>query len=75
MVSQQFEREGTVVEVSGVRALVCRNCGETYFLPGGAQSVAQAANSLFEVARRNQQHKGKVAGEVKSVSKRAKAIA
>ena len=67
LVSQQFEHEGTVVEVSGVRALVCQNCGEIYFLPGGAQSVTQAANSLFEVARRNQQHKGKVIGQDKDL--------
>lgn len=70
LITQEFEREGTIVEVSGVRALVCKSCGEVYFLPGGAQAVAQAANSLFELARRNRQHKGKLAGKVKSAPKK-----
>ena len=63
-ISQSFEREGTVVEVSGVSALVCGDCGEIYFQPGGAEAVGKAANSLFELARRNKQHKGRLSGRV-----------
>jgi YgiT-type zinc finger domain-containing protein len=73
LVSQQFEREGTLVEVAGVRALVCQKCGETYFVPGGAQAITQAANSLFEVAKRNGQHKGKLTGKVKVAPRKLKA--
>ncbi len=60
LIEREFEREGVRVAVSGVRALVCRKCGAIYFPPGGAQALVEAANSLFALARRNQQHKGKI---------------
>ena len=60
-ITQEFEREGLRVSVSGIRALVCTACGEVYFEPGGAQALMEAANSLFAFARRNRQHKGKLA--------------
>lgn len=59
-VTQEFEREGVRVEVAGIRTSVCQECGEIYFKPGGAQAVVEAANSLFDLARNNQQHKGKL---------------
>ncbi len=59
-IKQEFEREGVRVEVDGIRALVCQECGEIYFLPGGAQAVVEAADSLFALARKNHQHKGKL---------------
>lgn len=64
-VKQEFEREGIRVEVAGIRAAVCQKCGEIYFAPGGAQAVVEAANSLFALARKNEQHKGKLAGNTK----------
>ncbi len=57
-VVQEFERQGVRVEVSGIRALVCQQCGEIYFAPGGAQAVVESTNSLFELARKNCQHNG-----------------
>ena len=60
-VTQEFEREGLRVSVSGIRALVCTKCGEAYFEPGGAQALVEAVDSLFALARRNRQHKGKLA--------------
>ena len=60
-ITQEFEREGLRVSVSGIRALVCSKCGEVYFEPGGAQALVDAVNGLFVLARRNRQHKGKLA--------------
>jgi YgiT-type zinc finger domain-containing protein len=59
-VTQEFEREGMSVSVSGIRAFVCTKCGAVYFEPGGAQALVEAADSLFALARRNNQHKGKL---------------
>jgi YgiT-type zinc finger domain-containing protein len=56
-ISQEFEREGLKVKLSGISALVCSKCGEIYFQPGGADKVAEAANSLFRLARAEKQHK------------------
>jgi len=63
-VAEEFEREGMRVEISGIRALVCTQCGETYFKPGGAQAVVESADSLFALARRNRQHSGKLVAAV-----------
>ncbi|MDQ3814165.1 MAG: YgiT-type zinc finger protein [Armatimonadota bacterium] len=64
-ISQEFEREGLRVMISGIRALVCEKCGEIYFPPGGAQALAEAANGLFALARKSQQHKGKLTADAK----------
>lgn len=60
-ITQEFEREGLRVSISGVRALVCAKCGEVYFEPGGAQALTEAVNCLFALAKRNRQRKGKLA--------------
>lgn len=60
-ITQEFEREGIRVSVAGIRALVCIKCGAVYFEPGGAQALVTAVNSLFALAQRNRQHKGKLA--------------
>ena len=56
-ISQEFEREGLKVKLSGIAALVCSKCREIYFQPGGADKVAEAANSLFRLAQTEKQHK------------------
>ena len=61
-ISQEFEREGLRVSVSGIRALVCERCGEIYFEPGAAQALVEAVDRLFVLARKNRQHKGKLVG-------------
>lgn len=63
-ITQEFEREGLRVSVSGIHALVCTVCGEVYFEPGGAQALVEAVDRLFALARRNHQHKGKLAATV-----------
>ncbi|MBM4255575.1 MAG: YgiT-type zinc finger protein [Deltaproteobacteria bacterium] len=63
-ITQEFEREGLRVIVSGIRAHVCTKCGETYFAPGGAQALVEAVNGLFALARQNQQHKGPLTAAV-----------
>jgi len=63
-ISQEFEREGVKVKISGIRAWVCSRCGEVYFGPGGANRVSQAAKSLFALAIAERQHKGKVSARV-----------
>jgi len=64
VITQDYEREGLRVTVSGIRALVCAQCGEIYYEPGGAQALVDAVDSLFELARKNNQHKGKLTGAV-----------
>ena len=59
-ISQEFEKEGVKVKLSGLKAWVCERCGEVYFEPGGAEKVAQAVNSLFALALAERQHKGRV---------------
>jgi len=66
-ITPEFEREGLRVSVSGIRALVCTTCGEVYFEPGGAQALVEAVDRLFALARRNNQHKGKLAAAVSRV--------
>ncbi|MBI2877084.1 MAG: YgiT-type zinc finger protein [Candidatus Tectomicrobia bacterium] len=59
-ISEEFEKEGVKVKLSGLKAWVCKQCGEIYFEPGGAEKVVQAVNSLFTLAFAEGQHKGKV---------------
>ena len=63
-ISQEFEREGAKVRISGIKAWVCSRCGEIYFEPGGADKVAQAVNSLFALALAERQHKGRLNARV-----------
>lgn len=63
-ISQEFEREGINIKISGVEAWVCSRCGEIYFEPEGAEKLVQAANSLFALAVTGKQHKGKVVARV-----------
>lgn len=63
-VSQEFEREGVMVKLSGIAAFVCSKCGEIYFQPGGADKVAEAANSLFKLAVAEKQHKRRLAAQI-----------
>jgi len=60
-ITQEFEREGQRVSVSGIRALVCTSCGEVYLEPTAAQALVEAVNCLFALARKNRQHKGRLA--------------
>ena len=64
IISQDFEREGVRVTISGLRVLVCSQCGEIYFEPGGAQALVEAANGLFALALNNRQHRGLMTGAV-----------
>jgi YgiT-type zinc finger domain-containing protein len=63
-ITQEYERQGVCVEVSGVRVLECEKCGEVYFEPGGAHALVEAVESLFELAKRTDQHKGKLVAAV-----------
>jgi len=50
-ITQQFEREGVKVRISGIKAWVCAQCGEIYFEPGGGrQSVSGCELSLCSVS-------------------------
>lgn len=64
LISQEFEREGLKVRLSGIKAWVCQGCGEVYFQPGGADKVAKAANCLFELALEEKQHKGTLTAQI-----------
>ena len=63
-IDQEFEREGVKVRLSGIAALVCTDCGEIYFQPGGADKVAAAANSLFKLADVEKQHKRSLTAQI-----------
>jgi len=63
-ITQEFERGGVKVKLSGISAMVCAKCGEIYFQPGGADKVAEAANSLFELAVVGKQHKHRLAAQI-----------
>jgi len=64
LISQEFEREGTKIKLSGIKAWVCSRCGEIYFQPGGADKVVKAANCLFELAFTEKQHKGTLTAQI-----------
>ena len=49
-VTQNFERGGVKIIISGFKAWACLNCGELYFETGLADKLTQAANSLFALA-------------------------
>lgn len=63
-ISQEFEREGIKIRLSGIKAWVCKGCGEIYFQPGGAEKVVKAANCLFELALAEKQHKGTLTAQI-----------
>jgi YgiT-type zinc finger domain-containing protein len=63
-ISQEFEKEGVKVKLSGFSAWVCEGCGEIYFEPGGAEKVARAVNCLFALAISEGQHKGTVSARL-----------
>ena len=63
-IAPEFEKEGTKVRLSGLRAWVCGRCGEVYFEPGGAQKVVEAVNSLFRLAFAERQHKGTLTAQL-----------
>ena len=63
-IAQEFEREGVKVKLSGIAALVCNDCGEIYFHPGGADKVSAAANSLFNLAVTEKQHKHSLIAQI-----------
>ncbi len=63
-ITQEFEKEGVTVKLSGLKAWVCQRCGEIYFEPGGAEKVAQAVRCLFSLAFVEKQHKGQLRATV-----------
>jgi YgiT-type zinc finger domain-containing protein len=63
-VDQEFERSGITIRLNGIVAWVCSRCGEIYFLPGGADKVAEAANALFALAATEKQRKGRLAAQI-----------
>jgi YgiT-type zinc finger domain-containing protein len=63
-IAQEFEREGVKVKLSGIAALVCADCGEIYFQPGVADRIAAAANSLFDLAVVEKQHKHSLTAQI-----------
>jgi YgiT-type zinc finger domain-containing protein len=64
-ITEEFERHGVRIQLSGIKAWVCEKCKEIYFLPGGAEKVVRAANCLFDLASSEEQHKGKLVANLK----------
>ncbi len=60
-VSQEFEREGLRVRITGIPAAVCPECGDISFAPGVADNIVKAANSLFALAA--ERHRGLIVAE------------
>jgi hypothetical protein len=63
-VTQQFEKEGVKVKLSGFEAWACERRGEIYFEPGGGEKVARAVNCLFALALGERRHKGRVSANL-----------
>jgi YgiT-type zinc finger domain-containing protein len=63
-ISQEFEREGVKITISGFKSWACSSCGEIYFEPGSVDKLAQAANSLFALAATEKRQKSKVLARV-----------
>ncbi len=63
-VTEEFEREGIRINISGFEAWVCSKCGATLFEPAVADRLVQAANSLFELARAGNSYQGAVLAQV-----------
>ena len=63
-ITQEFEREGIKITISGFKAWACTDCGEIYFEPGSVDKLAQAANSLFALAKTEKRQKSKVLARV-----------
>ena len=63
-IDQDFERGGSSVRLCGIRAWVCQDCGEVYFMPGWAQRVVKAVDALFDLLEVEKQHGRKLAAEV-----------
>lgn len=63
-ISQEFEREGVRIRLAGIQAWVCSRCGEVVFMPGGADRLAKAARSLFELALAGRQHRGRLTARI-----------
>ena len=63
-ITQEFEKEGVKVRLSGLNAQVRSRCGEVYVEPGGAQRVVEAVNTRFELALAESQHKGTLIAQI-----------
>jgi len=50
LVTEEYERGGVRVRISGIPAMVCPNCGSVSFPAGVTNRIAEAANALFAVA-------------------------
>ena len=57
-ITQEFEKEGVKVKLSGPQVGVCIRCGEVYFESGRAQKVVPAVSSLFKLAFTERHHMG-----------------
>lgn len=60
-VSQEFERGGLRVRISGIPAMVCPNCGAISYPAGVPDKIIAAANSLFELLA--DRHRGALRAE------------
>ncbi|HLC15324.1 MAG TPA: YgiT-type zinc finger protein [Thermodesulfovibrionia bacterium] len=63
-ISQVVEKEGITVKLSGILAFVCTKCGDIYFQPGGADKIAEAVSSLFDLAIMERQHKNQITAQI-----------
>jgi YgiT-type zinc finger domain-containing protein len=55
-ISEEFERDGLRVRITGIPAMVCPQCGDTSLAPGVADKTVKAANAMFEIAE--ERHRG-----------------
>jgi hypothetical protein len=50
-VSQEFERDGMRVRISGIPAMVYPNCGAVSYPAGIPNKLIEASNALFELVK------------------------
>ncbi len=60
-VSQEFERDGLRVRISGIPAMVCPHCGAISYPAGVPDKILAAARSLFELLA--DRHRGALRAE------------
>ena len=55
-ISQEYERDGIRIVISGIGAFVCPVCGSISFPPGVANKIVKAFDALYALAE--ERHKG-----------------
>ena len=62
-IDQDFERGGSTVKLCGIRAWVCQNCGEVYFMRRCAEGRGSSGRPV-QVTRSGEATRAKLAAQI-----------